>query len=212
MSSAQVRSTDAIEALNMALARFAERVGNALDALDGELRRADGWIDHDRPPHWRNQKHEAETAVHNAKLELERCLMMTTADGQRPACREQKEAVAAAKRRLDYCREKVEVVKKWQRGFRHDAMEFHGRIGQLRRVLELGVPDARGVLAKIMHQIEQYQLEQAPDAFVAHGVPQEGSANSNSREATAAATAPQAAPPAAAATIPPSPEAPAETS
>jgi hypothetical protein len=211
MSAAQVRSTEAIEALNLALARFGERVGNALDALDGELRRTDGWIDHERPPYWRDQKHQAETAVHDAKLELERCLMMTTADGQRPACREQKDAVAAAKRRLDYCREKVDVVKKWQRSFRHDAMEFHGRIGQLRRLIDLDVPSARGVLAKILHQIEEYQLEKAPDAFALHGMPQQGTGESNARAEAPTSAGPPASPPAAA-TIPPSPDDTAETS
>ena len=36
-SPAQLQSTEAIEAFSLALARFAERVGNALDALDADV-------------------------------------------------------------------------------------------------------------------------------------------------------------------------------
>jgi hypothetical protein len=162
-SPAQVRSVDAIEAFSLALARFAERVGASLDALDAQLRRADAWIDHDRPSHWRNQTHEAENQVHQAKLELERCLLMTTVDGQRPACREQKAALEAARARLDYCREKVDMVKKWQRNFRHESMEYRGRVGQLRRIVEQDAPNARALLAKLMQRIEEYQLERPPE-------------------------------------------------
>lgn len=162
---AQLRSTEGIETFSLALVRFAERVGNALDALDADVRRADGWIDYDRPSYWKKTTHEAEDALHQAKLDLEKCLLMTTLDGQRPACREQKDAVQKCKTRLDYCREKLELVAKWQRTFRHDAMEYRGRVGQLRRLVEQGVPNARGVLAKVLHQIEQYELERAPEAF-----------------------------------------------
>jgi hypothetical protein len=162
---AQVRSSEAIEVFSLALARFAERVGNALDVIDADLRRADDWIDHDRPSYWRKTIHEAEDAVHQAKLDVERCLLMTTVDGQRPACREQRAALQQAKVRLDYCREKLDLVKKWQRNFRHDSMEYKGRVGQLRWVVEHDVPAARGVLTKIVHHVEQYQLEKPPEAM-----------------------------------------------
>lgn len=197
---AQVRSTDAIEAFNLAMAKFQERVQNALDALEADVRRADNWIDHDRPPYWRRQTLEAETAVHDAKLELERCLLMTTVDGQRPACREQKDAVEKAKAHLDYCREKGELVKKWQRSFRHDALEFKGRIGQLRRLVEQDVPNARAVLAQIMRRLEEYQLERPPDAWAASGIsPSAGESHVRTPEPAAqtqdqASPAPPAAP------------------
>lgn len=170
MSQAQVRSTDAVEALSAALARFAERVQNALDALDAEMHRADDWIEHDRPGHWRTQIREAEDRVHETKLDLERCLLMTMMDGQRPACREQKAALAEAKRRLEYCREKAERVRHWQRSFRHEMFEYDGRIGQLRGLLDQQVPAARGVLAKIARRLEEYQIERPPETELAGGV------------------------------------------
>ena len=103
---AQVRSTDAIEALRLALVRFRERVQSALDTLDAEIHRTSNWVEHDRPAYWKQETHNAEDAVHQAKLDLERCLMMTVA-GERPACREQKAALDAAKIRRAYCQEKT---------------------------------------------------------------------------------------------------------
>jgi hypothetical protein len=161
---AQVRSTQAIDALQASLARFQQRVQAALDALDAEIRRAADWVEHDRPSHWRNATHDAEDAVHQAKIELERCLLFSLA-GERPACREQKAALKAAQARLAYCREKGDMVKRWQRNFRHESFEYDGRVGQLRRMLEHDVPKARAVLMKILRRLEEYQIERPPEAF-----------------------------------------------
>jgi len=170
---AQVRSSDAIEQVALALARFEQRVQAALDALDSQVRRAGEWVEHDRPTHWRDQVHLAEDGVHAAKIELERCLTYSTQE--RPSCREQKAALVAAKARLDYCREKAEAVRRWQRDFRHESFEYDGRVGQLRRLIEVEVPRARGVLTKILRRLEEYQIEQAPAAFQGHEAEQSAS-------------------------------------
>ena len=162
-SPAQVRSTDAIEALRASLLKFQQRVQIAVDVLDGELHRASNWVEHDRPSYWKQQTHDAEDAVHSAKLELERCLMMTVA-GQRPTCREQKAALEAAKVRRAYCQEKCESVRRWQRNFRHEQFEYDGRIGQLRRAIELDVPKATALLQTILRRLEEYQIERPPES------------------------------------------------
>jgi hypothetical protein len=161
---AQVRSTQAIDALQASLAKFQQRVQAALDALDAEIRRAADWVEHDRPSHWRNATHEAEDAVHQAKIELERCLLFSLA-GERPACREQKAALKAAQARLAYCRDKADIVKQWQRNFRHESFEYDGRVGQLRRLLEHDVPKARALLMKVLRRLEEYQIERPPEAL-----------------------------------------------
>ena len=160
---AQVRSTDAIEALRLALVRFRERVQSALDTLDAEIHRTSNWVEHDRPAYWKQETHNAEDAVHQAKLDLERCLMMTVA-GERPACREQKAALDAAKIRRAYCQEKNDAVRRWQRNFRHEQFEYDGRIGQLRRMIEVDVPKSAAVLKMILRRLDEYQIERPPEA------------------------------------------------
>ncbi len=161
---AQVRSMPAIDDLQVAVAKFHQRVQAALDALDGELHRTEDYLEHDRPSHWRKELHDAEDGLHQAKQDLARCLLMTLA-GERPSCREQKAAVKTAQMRLAYCREKADVVKVWQRNFRHESLEFRGRVGQLRRAMEQDVPKARAVLLKILRRLEEYQIERPPEAF-----------------------------------------------
>lgn len=164
-SPAQVRSTDAIDAVNVALADFRSRVTAALDALDMELQRAESWIEHDRPRHWRQQIRAADDRLHEAKVALEQCLLTKVVAGERPACREEKAALAGAKAQLKYARQKAEIVKHWQRNFRHESMEFRGRVGQLRRAMDQDVPAARALLATILQRVAEYQLERAPEAF-----------------------------------------------
>lgn len=180
---AQVRSTESIDAFQAALVRFQQRATAALDVLDAELRRAEDWVAHDRPSYWRKATHEAEDAVHQAKLELERCRMFTL-DGERPACREQEAAYKAAQLRCTYCREKVETVRKWQRNFRHESVEYQGRVGQLRRALEQDVPNARALLIKILRRLEEYQLERPPESFDAMAPPQTATVESTARIST----------------------------
>ena len=161
---AQVRSTQAIEDFRLALAKFEQRVQSAVEGLDAQLRRAQDWVDHDRPSHWRRETRKAEDAVHQAKVELNRCLMFTVAD-ERPSCREERAALKKAEQRLDYCRGKIERVKRWQQELQHEMLEYQGRMGQLGQLLELEIPRARASLELILRRIAEYQLEKAPVAM-----------------------------------------------
>ena len=159
---AQVRSIDAVERFNQALSRYRQRSSDALDALEGELRRIVDWLEHDRPAYWRVQIRKAEDGVHQAKMELERCLMFPTVEGERPACREEKDALKQAQARLAHCREKVELVQRWKRTMQHEIFEYQGRMGSLRQVLEVDLLRAHEALQQILRRVEAYMVEQGP--------------------------------------------------
>lgn len=159
--SAQVRCLDTIEAFRGSLARFEQRVQNALETLKGEVRRADDWLQHDRPAYWKEQTRLAGDAVQEAKIGLERCLALPVAD-QRPACREEQVILNKAQARLDYCREQTELVRHWKRKFHHELFEYEGRVGQLQRMLETDLPRARASLRQIVRQLDAYQIERPP--------------------------------------------------
>jgi exonuclease VII large subunit len=160
---AQVRSTFAIEEFRAALAKFEQAVQTSLEGLESQVRRASDWIEHDRPGHWRRELHRAEDAVHQAKLDLERCLMFPVAD-ERPSCREERAALRQAQERVTYCRAKIEVVRQWKRKLHHELFEYHGRVGQLKQILELDLPKARGSLEMVLRRLEEYRLERPPEA------------------------------------------------
>jgi len=159
--SAQVRSTEAIESFRGALAHFEQRAQDAIEMLQAELQRAVEWVEHDRPSYWKKQTHRAEQAVHDAKLELERCLMTPVA-GERPACREQRANLKKVQARLATCREKSERLKHWKRQLHHEMFEYTGRVSHLKRILETELPMARVRLRQIVRRLDAYQIERPP--------------------------------------------------
>ncbi|MEM9351930.1 MAG: hypothetical protein AAGA92_02865 [Planctomycetota bacterium] len=159
--SADVRSVEAIERLRRALVRFASRSTGAVETLESQLRRAGDWIANDRPAYWREQSREAHNDAHQAKLDLERCLMFPVAD-EKPACREEKAVLRAAKDREAYCLEKIDAVKRFARQIDHEQHEFTGRVGHLKQALETELPRAERMLREVLRRIDAYQVEQAP--------------------------------------------------
>ena len=163
--SAQVRSVDAIEAFRHALVRFDQRAQDALETMTGELRRADDWLRSDRPAHWKEQVRLASEAAHKAKVDLDRCLMYPLIEGERPSCREERDALKEAQAHLDYCREKTELVKRWKRELHHELFEFQGRLSAMREILETKIPEAKAMLKQIVRSLDKYQIEKPPESL-----------------------------------------------
>src|SRR4051812_13005255 len=102
---AKVHSSDAIEAVGIALISFIETVRDALTELSSEMRKSQEWLEQDRPSFWRNQVRIAMDQVHDAQQALHRCLMFPVAN-ERPSCYEERAELKKAQARLEYCREK----------------------------------------------------------------------------------------------------------
>jgi hypothetical protein len=159
---AKVYSSDAIDAVRLALISFVETVRDALTELSSEMRKSQEWLENDRPPYWRNQVRLAMDGAHEAQQALHRCLMFPVAN-ERPSCYEERAALKKAKARLEYCREKQERVRHWQQTLRHELFEYEGRISQLVKLVDIDAPQAIGVLNKIMRRLEDYESVRAAD-------------------------------------------------
>lgn len=170
---AQVRSVAAIENFRNALVRFQERAQSALETLGGELQRSADWLEHDRPAHWKAQLRLAEDDCQQAKMDLERCLTFPVAD-ERPTCREERAVLKKARVRVDYCREKQQRVRHWQREFQHEQLEYSGRAGQFRRLLETELPLAKNKLEQILRRLDEYQIELPPSPSLRESALDEG--------------------------------------
>jgi hypothetical protein len=159
---ANVQSSDAIDAVRLALISFAEQVSDALTELSTEMRRVLEWLEHDRPRYWKNQVRLSTDEVHQAQQALHRCLMFPIA-GERPSCYEERAALKKAQARAAYCQEKTERVRHWQRVLQHELFEYDGRISQLVRILEIDVPRAIAMLERIIRHLDEYQAIRAAD-------------------------------------------------
>jgi hypothetical protein len=59
-------------------------------------------------------------------------------------------------------------VRHWQRSVQHELFEYEGRISQLVRLVEYDVPQAIGILAKIVRRLEEYQAVRAEEPRAAY--------------------------------------------
>jgi hypothetical protein len=154
---ANVQSSEAIEAVRVSLLKFVEYVTDALVTLDAELRRVQEWLEHDRPRHWKTQIRLAVDHVNECQAALHRCLMFPKTLNERPSCDEEREALKRAQARLAYCEAKAERVRHWIRNLQHEVFEYEGRMSQLVRLAEIDVPQAIGVLDRILLRLEEYR-------------------------------------------------------
>jgi hypothetical protein len=164
---AKVHSSDAIEAVRVALVKFVEQVSDALAELSSEMRRMQEWVDHDRPRFWRTQHRKSIDMVHEAQQALHRCLMFPIAN-ERPSCTEERAALKKAQARQQYCEQKEDRVRHWQKTMRHEMFEYEGRMSQLVRLVEVEVPQAIGVLSRIIRNLEEYHAVRARDPKAAY--------------------------------------------
>jgi hypothetical protein len=186
---AKVYSSDAIEAVKMAMVVFVEQVSDALAELSAEMRRMQDWVEHDRPRYWKLQLRRGMDQLHEAQQALHRCLMFPIAD-ERPSCTEERIALKKAKERFAYCEKKEDRVRYWQKTLRHEMFEYEGRMSQLLRLVEVEIPRAIGVLNRIMRNLDEYHAIRAAnpraaydDVAMAKAIWDEASADAEEAEA-----------------------------
>jgi hypothetical protein len=152
---AQVRSIPALRDFKAALSVFRDDSSSAIDMMLMELHRAIDWIEHDRPAYWQNETRKAFELVASTRTALNTCLMRTVA-GHRSSCIEEKQAHAAAKRRLQHCQEQLDRIRRWAIKIRHEVDEFRSRLSVLRRRLDGDLPKSILLLDRMAMSLEAY--------------------------------------------------------
>lgn len=163
--SANLRSTDAIEAVRAAMAAFASQADEGLVEVSGEMRRMLDWVEHDRPAFWKKQVRLAYDGVGQAKAELHRCLMFPVGVNDRPSCAEQRAALKKAQAHLAYCEAKQAKLKEWVHEIRHELHDYHGRTACLREVIDSDSRQAITYLNNLLLKIEEYTSLNSPTRF-----------------------------------------------
>lgn len=151
----QVTSIEAVKDFAPTLAFMQEELKGVLSSLQIEMQRAIGWIEHDRPRYWQTQLKRAFDKVAETRTALTTCQMRTVA-GRHPSCIEEKVAHANAKRRLEFCHDQIEVVKKWTVKIHHEADELRGRMAGVQRLAESDITKSLALMANIVESLERY--------------------------------------------------------
>lgn len=153
--SVKVTSIEALESLRVALKKFDDESISAVRAIMLTLQKAIDWVEIDRPAYWKTQTKLAFDRVSAARTALTTCQMRSVA-GRHPSCIEEKVALDKAKRRLQFCQEQIERVKKWGVKVRHEVDEFRGRLAGLQKCLDGEVPEMTELLRRTIAALTAY--------------------------------------------------------
>lgn len=137
------------------MAKFSHRANDAIENMNGEIRRTIDWIEHDRPAYWKQRVQKAFDGVAEAKANLHRCLMYPINDEQ-PSCAEERAALKKAEAHLAHCREKQQRVRGWAQTLRHEIHEYEGRIANLKTLVESDAPRTVALLDRTLASLEKY--------------------------------------------------------
>lgn len=167
---ANIRSFEVISDFRAALLVFCGQIEDALLSMQEQVAHAVLWFETDRPRYWKQETLTAFNQVAEARIALETNRLRKEAFGHRPSLIEEKKALEAAKKRLAYCQEKVEIVKQTSISIRHESDEFLGQLSQLQRVIESDIPKMISMLDRMLAALEAYAehtgqaAEQKPNA------------------------------------------------
>ena len=156
MSTANVRSIEAVRDFRVALLIFQQNVTDALMTMQEQVYSALEWMENDRPRHWHQQELKAFDQISEARIALEGARMRKSMDDYRPSLIEEKQALRDAKDRLAFCQEKMRIDRAMCIKIRHEADEFRGRMSQLERLLDNDLPKMIALLERMLTALESY--------------------------------------------------------
>ncbi|MBC8117713.1 MAG: hypothetical protein H7062_25265, partial [Candidatus Saccharimonas sp.] len=81
---------------------------------------------------------------------------LRTVGGRHPECIEEKVALQRAKARLEFCQQKVDIVRRVNVDVSQQADDYRGRTGLLQRLLDEDVPNVLAMLSRMIDAIEAY--------------------------------------------------------
>jgi hypothetical protein len=155
MSSANVRSLDALRRFRAGLLSFAAASDEGLTALNMELRRGMEWLLEEQPSFWSCEQRRLSDEVLEARVALSRCRGMAL-PGEVAACSEQKQALEKALTRLRHAEDKAKATKLWGRVVEHEAHEWQARTTQFAGILERELPRAISFIDRAIVSLEAY--------------------------------------------------------
>jgi len=152
---ANVQSVDALHDVRLALVAFGERTGSAMGELRSKIDRTIAWLEQDRPLYWRDQERRAYDSVATTRIAYETCRLRTVG-GRHSECIEEKIAHQRAKARLEYCKQKIEVVRRWNIEASRQVDEYRGRAAPLQRLVDEELPNMVAMLSRMIDALEAY--------------------------------------------------------
>lgn len=148
---ANVRSTEALEALRAAFVIYQSKARRSVDTAVEQARAAQRWVQEEQRRHWEQEIRSRDRQLERARAELMTVRMSALADHTVM----QREAVQRAERALTHAKEKLSMVKRWSREM-DTAMGPHLlRLESVREHFQHQLPKA----AVFLHQAQMTLLD-----------------------------------------------------
>ncbi len=160
---AEIYSIDALRTFAAALRRFVDEARAALDELNMEVERGRQWVQLDQKEYWREQVRRGYEQVAEARINLERKLVLDFGQ-DKPSVQHERIALEAAKRRLRHAEEKVDAVKHWSRVVEQELDDYRGGVAPLANWLEVDGPRAIARLHRLANALDLYAMRPAGSA------------------------------------------------
>ncbi len=153
--SAHITDVEAIANFVVAMRRFQDESLTALAMLNQQVARGLQFFDHDLPSQWKRQVRQCYDDIAEARVRLE-TRRNRTIGGQRSACIEEQQDLAAAKKKLHDTEEKVEMTRRWAINLHKESDEYRGRSGRCQYFLENDLEKTFALLERTLASLEKY--------------------------------------------------------
>jgi len=160
MSSANVRSAQALQDLKAALHQFRAETKTALDAAVTEIRRMQDWLA-ERHAHWQTEYRRRQEIVRQAASGLERCEANTYRDPQtghvyKPDCSRYQQALRQAQAHLREAEVELQNVRYWTQQLQQQVQQVEMQMRRLVGILETDLPKSHALLEGMLWALAGY--------------------------------------------------------
>lgn len=160
---ANVTSVEEVERFYAALIQFLDAAGDALLAVDTDVRRFLDWLHHEHPRALREARNRVAEEIEEARNALNRKRLSQTGD-RKPDTTEEEEMLRRAKRKEAILQEKMEATKRWSRIIERSIDDYRGSARQLGMLVEGDPPPIAAHMKQSLERLGRYLEAQAPGA------------------------------------------------
>ena len=154
-NAANVKSIAALEHFEKCLALTSAELVRASDDIRIELDRVSSHLQKEAPAYWKQQFTRAQQCWAEARQALSLCEQVTRESERRP-CTEQKKELLIAKRRVEFCEQRLRAVKALGAAWQQELLKIQSHNNQLMEVGQSGLPAAAVTLMQILNALRKY--------------------------------------------------------
>ncbi len=155
MATSDVRSIDSLRNLKAGLVELAHQWDGSLQQIKVSLHRIEEHFSVERPAYWKKEVRKAEQTLTEAMDNLS-SQQGNASDGNGPALSEARQRVQIAKRRLEWCEEKLRAAKRIAIQVDRICQEVAGPIADVSSHVEVSLPRAASTLAEWVGHLDRY--------------------------------------------------------